>query len=100
MAREFHTCQMCGRKHVKDHMTFHHLLPTANGEGKGEPTIYVCKTCHAVIHECHTNSQLREKYNTLEHILASKKVQKLLELYKYKPDNCIFKIKKLRSLIC
>lgn len=98
MAKEFYKCPMCERKHIKDHMTFHHLLPSAKGEGKGEPTIYICKTCHVVVHDCYTNKELREQYNTIEAILSSKKIQQMLKLYIDKPDNCIFKIKKLRRL--
>lgn len=96
--REMHLCPVCGRKHIKDHMTVHHLLPALGHVDKGEPTIYICETCHQVIHYCHTNEQLRFYFNTLDLILRSKKVQSMLQLYKYKSDNCVFRIKRLKAL--
>lgn len=96
--REMHLCPMCGRNHIKDHMTVHHLHPAVKRLDKGEPIVYLCMTCHQVIHYCHTNEQLRIYYNSIDALLNSKKVQNMLQLYKYKSDNCVFKIKRLKRL--
>jgi len=97
--REMYICPICGRSHIKDYMTFHHLLPSLSHIEKGEQTIYICKTCHQVIHYCHTNDRLRFLYNTLEKLLNSTKIQSMIDLYKYKSDNCVFRLKKLKQKI-
>lgn len=98
--RELYRCPMCGRLHIHDHMTIHHLLPTVENVAKGEPVIYVCRTCHDVIHYCHSNKDLRFNFNTLELLMESEKIRDMIELYRYKADNCVFKIKRLKRLLC
>lgn len=96
--REMYKCPVCGRCHIKDYMTLHHLHPTITNVEKGQKTIYICHTCHDVIHFCHTNEDLRFNFDTLELILSSKKIQNMIQLYKYKADNCVFRIKRLKAL--
>jgi hypothetical protein len=91
-------CPMCGRKHAKDYMTFHHLLPTVDESEKGEPTIYICQTCHIVIHNAFTNEQLRTKFNTLEKLQDSYKIKEWIELYKCKSPNVVYQLKKLKRI--
>lgn len=93
---EYYICPVCNRKHRHDFMTFHHLLPSTNSEGKSEPTIYVCLTCHRVIHFCHTNKDLRNVYNTIVAIKSSTIINNMIDLYRYKADDCIFTIRKLK----
>jgi hypothetical protein len=93
---DYFVCPLCNRNHKKDYMTYHHLYPSLNGSKKGNEVIYVCRTCHNVIHYCHTNAELRLYFNTLEKIKKSLLINDMLELYKYKADNCIFTIKKLK----
>ena len=90
-------CPICGRNHVKDNMTYHHLFPVYKQQEKGKETIYICQTCHLVIHFCHSNKTLRNYINSLEKILKSKKIQIMLQLYKYKADNCVFRLKQLKK---
>lgn len=98
--REKHLCPICGRYHISDHMSYHHLYPTVNNKQKEEDeVIYICNTCHSVIHYCHSNQELRYIYNTLEAILQSETILDMVDLYKYKSDNCVFKIKKLKNMI-
>jgi hypothetical protein len=92
-----YTCELCGRKHRKDHMTWHHLLPSVGGEGRSEPTVYVCQTCHIVIHACHSNEELRNEYNSLNKLLESEKINRMINLYKYKSEGCIFTLKRLKK---
>lgn len=97
--RDYYTCPICQRKHSKEHMSWHHLFPTVNNSEKEEPRIYLCITCHSVIHFCHTNEELRTMFNTLEKILESKCIIDMVNLYKYKADNTTIKIKKLKHLL-
>jgi hypothetical protein len=96
--KDQYLCPICGRFHIKDHMTFHHLKPALGNISKEGPLIYVCKTCHEVLHFCHTNEELRFKYYTLDLLCESVSLKKMVELYKYKPDNCIFQIKYLKRI--
>lgn len=95
--KEYYDCPLCSRKHSKDNMTWHHLFPAVGDNERDEPAIYVCLTCHNVIHHCHTNKQLREIYNTTDKILSSETVVKMINLYKYKANDCVFKVKKLKK---
>lgn len=97
--REMYECPICGRLHIKDHMTLHHLQPTIKNKKKGKNTIYICHTCHDVIHYCLSNEELRFKFDTLDKLLLSKKLKNMIQLYKYKADNCIFKIRRLKALV-
>jgi hypothetical protein len=98
--KDYYECPICGRKHSKDNMSWHHLLPSVGGNERQEPRIYICKTCHAVIHDCHSNKDLRENYNSLDRILASEAIQRLVNVYKYKSDDCVFKLKKIKESLC
>lgn len=93
---DFYICPLCNRKHQKDKMDWHHLLPAVGDSERDKPRIYICKTCHTVIHYCHNNYDLRAFYNTLEKIKVSYSVMVMLNLYKNKTDNCIFPIKVLK----
>jgi hypothetical protein len=97
--REQYICPMCQRSHISDYMTLHHLFPSVGLLPKDGPTIYICSTCHTVIHFVHTNEELRFVYNSLETLLESPKVLAMLDLYKYKADNCVFKIKRLKHML-
>lgn len=93
-------CPICNRFHESQKMTWHHLLPAINGKEKVESErIYICKTCHPVIHFCHTNIELRTIYNSIETIIESQKILEFIELYKYRKDNIIFSLKKLRKIL-
>ena len=92
-------CPICGRPHTQGNMEWHHLLPKDGHNERDEPRIYVCKTCHDVIHYCHTNKELRLELNTLDLILTSEKIKNLIELYKYDCKvNKVYTIKKLKLL--
>lgn len=93
------TCPLCGRLHSSVNMEWHHLLPKDGNNEKEEPRIYLCKTCHDVIHFCHSNTELRTKLNTLDLLLKSEKIEKMILLYKYdKKTNKVYKIKKLKQM--
>ncbi len=97
--KEYYICPICQRKHSQQHMSWHHLLPTVKENEKAEPRIYICVTCHAVIHYCYNNEILRNEYNTLDKILGSKDIINIVNLYKYKKDDVTIKIKKIKQLM-
>lgn len=96
---ETYSCPICNRKHTSDKMNWHHLLPSINNNERSEPRIYICKTCHSVIHFCHTNVELYNNYNTLEKLLESNDIIKIVNLYKYKADNITIKIKNIKKML-
>lgn len=95
MAKDYYICPICSRNHTKDNMTWHHLFPKVGNQDKLEPAIYICHTCHTVIHYSYSNKELRDKYNNLNEIISSEDIKSLVNLYKYKADDKIYKIKKL-----
>ena len=52
-----------------------------------------------VIHWYFSNEDLRYFYNTLEIILDDENIQSIMEVYKYKADDCIFSIKRIKKNI-
>lgn len=93
-------CPICERPHTQYNMEWHHLLPKDGSNERDEPRIYVCKTCHDVIHFCHNNKELRNLYNNLELIISSEKIENMLKLYKYDQKiNKVYTIKKLKLLL-
>ena len=97
--KEYFNCPICNRMHESQKMTWHHLKPSVDGEEKiEEERIYICKTCHPVIHYCLTNFDLRNYYNTADRILQSPDIQDMLELYQHKTYNVVISIKKLLKL--
>lgn len=95
MPRDYYNCPICNRKHCKDNMTWHHLYPTVDDNKKEDDRIYLCLTCHIVIHYSYTNKQLREHINTLSKLQESKIISDIVDVYKYKPDDKVFKLKKI-----
>jgi hypothetical protein len=96
---EAYTCPICKRIHTSYNMEWHHLLPKDGSCERDEPRIYVCRTCHDVIHYCHTNHELRTSFNTLDLLLTSEKIENMVKLYKYDHKiNKVYKIKKLKLL--
>ncbi len=79
-------------------MTWHHFYPAIGTSEKLDPRVYLCKTCHSVVHECHSNKELRDKYNNLEDLIKSAKIKNMVNLYKYKAHDCVFTVRRLRKL--
>lgn len=92
------TCPICNRRHTSEKMSWHHLKPKCGDSERDEPRIYICKTCHSVIHYCHSNEELRIQFNSLEKIFQSSRIMNMVNLYKYDKHNKTITIKKLKQL--
>lgn len=74
-------CELCGST---DNLTKHHLIPKVKSkknkystEEKNQ-TITLCSMCHSTIHATFTESELRDKLNTLEKIIQDMRIHKYL----------------------
>jgi hypothetical protein len=66
-------CQICKREIPDGCLEKHHLVPKSS---KGRITITVCINCGDQLHKLFTNKELEKKYNTIEALLATEKIQK------------------------
>jgi len=65
-------CSICNRDTPEEYIEKHHLVPKAK---KGKETIDVCCDCGDQIHQLFTNKELKNKFNTLEKLLAEPQIQ-------------------------
>ena len=66
----------------------HHLIPRSK---KGEVTIDCCETCESFLHKTWTNNELRDKYNSVDAILANEGFQKFLKWRRKQDSTALFK---------
>ena len=76
-------CQICTRKVPDGLMEHHHLKPK---ERKGT-RILVCIDCGNQLHQLFSNKELAKQYNTLDKILANKKIQNWVKWIQNKPND-------------
>ena len=83
-------CQLCGCE-VK--LTKHHLIPKLKAKNKykeikEDPSnyIWICRSCHDSIHALYTETELRDKYSTLEALLQAPELAKFLTWKRKHPD--------------
>lgn len=93
MTTEKKICQLC-EKEVKE-LSSHHLVPKQYG-GKNSPTILLCNNCHNQIHALYTNKELSYKFNSLEKIKKSSRIQPYLKFIKDKPADMVIPVKRSR----
>lgn len=86
-------CSLCNRKTPKAYFEYHHLIPRCK---KGDLTIGVCVDCGNQIHELFSIKELKNKYNTLEALLADEKIKTWTTWIQKKPNNFGFCMKKLK----
>lgn len=67
-------CVLCKRN--VEELRKHHLIPKQKG---GEETIVVCVPCSKQIHALFSNKELKQKYNTLDKLKSSGKIQKWIK---------------------
>ena len=72
-----HRCDLCGRHVPKDLITLHHLKPKQKG-GKPEHRVLMCRPCHKQIHATFTNTELSQRFDTLEALLRAEPLQPFL----------------------
>jgi len=90
---EILTCPICSRKSHKFNFEKHHLVPKSKG---GKDTELVCVDCGDMIHQCITNKELKNSYNSLEKIKSHEKIIKWIEWISKKPSFGITMAKKKR----
>lgn len=71
-------CPMCGQEMSHENSNLHHLIPVLKGGRKGE-TVRLHKICHEKIHSIWKESELRDFYNTMDHINADERIQKFVK---------------------
>ena len=54
----------------------HHLIPKCK---KGKETITIHKMCHNAIHSTFTDTQLKQRYNTIEALKSDEDIIKFVE---------------------
>jgi hypothetical protein len=84
------SCSLCRRD--AESLEKHHF--EAGRRRKGDEGIKVCHQCGDQLHLMFTNRELRNKYDTLEKILADPKVQKYVEWVKNKPVETHYTMRK------
>ena len=83
-------CQLCG---CETKLTKHHLIPKLKAKNKykeikEDPSnyIWICRSCHDSIHALYTETELRDKYSTLEALLQAPELAKFLTWKRKHPD--------------
>lgn len=66
----------------------HHLIPKCKS---GEVTIDCCETCESYLHKTFNNNELRDKYNSVDVILADEGFQKFLKWRRKQSATTLFK---------
>ena len=79
-------CLLCGREIIKGKSTTHHLIPVLKGGINGE-TVELHFICHSKIHSYFKESELRDKYNTIEKLLENNEIKKFVKWVSKKPLN-------------
>jgi len=68
------TCRLCGREAPgTSYMEGHHLVPRSE---HGKEKVPFCVDCGNQVHLLFTNNELRDKYNTVEALLADERIQR------------------------
>lgn len=85
-------CELCSRE--VEQLTRHHLKPKSRGGAKGEAAMF-CLACKDQVHRLFTNKELEREYNSIEKLLADKRVQKYIKwVRKQKSERITMKLKK------
>lgn len=75
-------CPLCGREIPPDQSDDHHLVPRMKG---GKKTTALHRVCHRHIHALFSETELAQKYNTVESLLEVPGIQKFVSWIKTKP---------------
>ena len=88
-------CDLCKREVTV--LTKHHLKPKSRGGLNGD-VIMLCLSCKDMVHQLFTNKELDTKYNTLEMLLSSDKIQRYLKfIRKQKKERVVIARKKRKK---
>ena len=75
-------CTLCLREIPKTQMEAHHLVPKSKG---GVQTVYLHSICHKQIHALFTETELAQRFNTADALLAHPEFAKFIAWVKTKP---------------
>jgi len=71
-------CPLCARPiPAEARQSLHHLTPKLKG-GKGGPTVLLHEICHRTIHATFTESELAQRFNTIEKLIEQPEIQKFI----------------------
>lgn len=87
-------CPICKRKVPSEpYWEDHHLIPKSK---KGKEKVRMCGLCHDAIHKAISNSDLKNKYNTIAMLLEHDKIKNWVKWISKKPNkwSVCFKEKK------
>lgn len=76
-------CPLCEREIPASQSDEHHLVPKVKG---GKETKALHRICHRQIHALFSESELAQKFNTVEALLAIPEIQKFVSWVKTKPN--------------
>lgn len=70
-------CEICG---IETKLTKHHLIPRVKCHNKYKKIendesnfIMICNECHRTIHAYFSETELRDKFNTIERLMSNEK---------------------------
>jgi len=75
-------CPLCDRPIPASQLDAHHLVPKSKG---GRATEYLHRICHRHIHAHFTESELADRFSTIEALLAVSEIQKFVAWVRNKP---------------
>jgi len=75
-------CPLCGREIPAGFGDEHHLVPRLKG---GKITQYLHRICHRQIHALFSESELAQKYPTVDALLEQPEIRKFAQWIKNKP---------------
>lgn len=83
-------CETCG---LEADLTKHHLCPASRCKNKYKAIkedesnhIWICRSCHDQIHALYTESELRDKYSTLDALMKAPEFAKYVNWKKKHPE--------------
>lgn len=80
---EIDVCALCRRPVPRNQRDLHHLVPKSKG---GKATALLHRICHRQLHALFTETELAEKYASLEALLADDDVREFVQWVRTKPD--------------
>jgi hypothetical protein len=78
------TCPLCARPIPASQRDMHHLVPKSRG---GRETALLHRICHRQLHALFSESELANRYNHVEALLAHPEVMRFVQWVKTKPDD-------------
>lgn len=76
-------CPLCRRPIPPANLDKHHLIPKTEG---GRETQAMHRICHRQIHALFSESELAQRYNTVDALLEHEAMRKFVAWVKTKPD--------------